>query len=175
MINLIRNALSWHVLLVLALGSSIHAVSFWVGFVLLDIEASSSLMRTWIPLLMTAEYFSLPNWWLLRLLLLLILSYSIAILFTSTSSGDATISELVDFIQEKYEIDIMILSAGNACLYNAFLAGHKSRKNQKVTEVYTQITKNKPSSPNYMVLEINASDEDDVDVQIPTVKFIYNK
>ena len=93
----------------------------------------------------------------------------------SSTPGDATIGELVEHIQNKYEIEIMILSAGNACLYNAFLPGHKARVNQKVTETFTTITKNKPSSPNYMVLEINASDEDDVDVSIPTVKFVYNK
>merc|ERR1719293_480880 len=87
--------------------------------------------------------------------------------------GDATLGELVDHLMDNEQVEVMIMSAGNACLYNAYLPAHKKRLAQKVTDLWEQVTKQKLSpKKTYLVIEVSASDPDDgVDVQIPTVKF----
>merc|ERR1712139_163902 len=87
--------------------------------------------------------------------------------------GDATLGQFVDFLGTDPGVEVMIISVGNACLYNAYLPKHKTRKQQKVTELYEQITGTKISQKrNYLTIEVSACDpEDQVDVAIPTIKF----
>jgi len=88
--------------------------------------------------------------------------------------GDCTLGAFVDHLAgPDIGVEVMILSVGNACIYNAYLPAHKKRLGQKVTELWEQITKQKISpKKNYLTIEVSASDIDDgVDVQIPTVKF----
>lgn len=87
--------------------------------------------------------------------------------------GDITLKEFVDYLMKEVQVEVMIMSAGNACLYNAYLAGHKSRLNEKVSTLWETVTKQKISpKKNYLTIEISASDADDgVDVAIPTIKF----
>lgn len=87
--------------------------------------------------------------------------------------GDATLKEFVDYLVDEQGVEVMIMSAGNACLYNAYLPAHKKRLNEKVTSIWETVTKQKLSpKKTYLVLEVSASDPDDgVDVQIPSIKF----
>jgi len=87
--------------------------------------------------------------------------------------GDATLKEFVDYLTEEQGIEVMIMSAGNACLYNAYLPAHKKRLSEKLSSIYETVTKQKLSpKKTYLVLEVSASDPDDgVDVQIPSIKF----
>mmetsp|Transcript_140086 Transcript_140086/g.349111 ORF Transcript_140086/g.349111 Transcript_140086/m.349111 type:complete len:1038 (+) Transcript_140086:74-3187(+) len=87
--------------------------------------------------------------------------------------GDITLKDFVDYLTNEVGVEVMIMSAGNACLYNAYLPAHKKRLAQKVTELWEQVTKQKLSpKKTYLTIEVSASDADDgVDVQIPTIKF----
>jgi ubiquitin-activating enzyme E1 len=91
--------------------------------------------------------------------------------------GDATLKQFVDYLTDEVGIEVMIMSAGNACLYNAYLPAHKKRLNEKVTAVWETVTKQKLSpKKHYLTIEVSASDPDDgVDVQIPTIKFQFRK
>jgi len=87
--------------------------------------------------------------------------------------GDATLQEFLDFLTEEMSIEVMIMSSGNACLYNAYVPAHKKRLKEKITSIWETITKQQLSpKKTYLTLEVSASDLDDgVDVVIPTVKF----
>jgi len=88
--------------------------------------------------------------------------------------GDLTIKEFTDIIDDQYDCEVLILSAGNACLFNNYLPAHKKRHNQKISELFEQITKTKIlPSKNYLALEINCTDEEGIDVQMPTVKLVF--
>merc|ERR1719221_863889 len=41
--------------------------------------------------------------------------------------GDATLKEFTDYLTKEVGVEVMIISAGNACLYNAYLPAHKKR------------------------------------------------
>eukprot|EP00928_Gymnodinium_smaydae_P037263 TRINITY_DN258_c0_g2_i2.p1 TRINITY_DN258_c0_g2~~TRINITY_DN258_c0_g2_i2.p1 ORF type:complete len:626 (+),score=177.76 TRINITY_DN258_c0_g2_i2:1235-3112(+) len=86
---------------------------------------------------------------------------------------DGTMKQLVDYLETEVGVETMIMSAGNACLYNSFLPAHKKRLAEKVTKIWEDITKQKLSpKTKYLVMEVSASDlEDGVDTQIPTIKF----
>lgn len=87
--------------------------------------------------------------------------------------GDATLKEFVDYLMKEVGVEIMIMSAGNACLYNAYLPAHKKRLAEKVSKLWEDVTKQKLSpKQNYLTIEVSASDPDEgIDVQIPTIKF----
>jgi len=87
--------------------------------------------------------------------------------------GDATLKQFVDHLTDEVGVEVMIMSAGNACLYNAYLPAHKKRLAEKVSTLWETVTKQKISPKvNYLTVEVSASDPDDgVDVQIPTIKF----
>jgi ubiquitin-activating enzyme E1 len=89
--------------------------------------------------------------------------------------GDASLKQFVDYLQDEVGVEVMIMSAGNACLYNAYLPAHKNLLSEKVTTVCETVTKKKLSPKmTYLTIEVSASDPDDgVDVQIPTIKFQY--
>ncbi|CAD7968967.1 unnamed protein product [Amoebophrya sp. A120] len=89
-------------------------------------------------------------------------------------SGDITLKKLIDTIQDRYGCDIVILSSGNACLYNAFLPSHKKRTAEKVTDLFETVTKTKlPAYKKFLAIEVTSTDADDIDVQIPSVKLVY--
>merc|ERR1711920_33555 len=87
--------------------------------------------------------------------------------------GDATLKAFVDYLMKEVGVEVMIISAGNACLYNAYLPAHKKRLGERVTKLWEDITKQRLSPKRaYLTIEVSASDPDDgVDVQIPTIKF----
>jgi len=89
------------------------------------------------------------------------------------NKGDITLREFVDYLQDEEGVEVMIMSAGNACLYNAYLPAHKKRLGERVSKLWEDITKQKLSpKKTYLTIEVSASDPDDgVDIQIPTIKF----
>jgi ubiquitin-activating enzyme E1 len=90
-------------------------------------------------------------------------------------TGLKTLRELSDQLKEKFNVDVMIVCAGNVCIYNKYASAHKKRVDQPVKALYEEITKAPlPAKKKYLALEVSASDiDDDIDVQIPTVKFIF--
>jgi len=91
--------------------------------------------------------------------------------------GDLTLKEFVDYLMNEVNIEVMIMSAGNACLYNAYLPAHRKRLADKVTKVWQDVTKHTiPPNKTYLTIEVSASDPDDgVDVQIPTIKYQFRR
>mmetsp|Transcript_56417 Transcript_56417/g.156170 ORF Transcript_56417/g.156170 Transcript_56417/m.156170 type:complete len:1034 (+) Transcript_56417:90-3191(+) len=87
--------------------------------------------------------------------------------------GDATLKQFVDYLMKDVGVEVMIMSAGNACLYNAYLPAHKKRLTERVSKLWEDVTKSKLSpKTTYLAIEVSASDPDDgIDVQIPTIKF----
>ncbi|SBS98378.1 ubiquitin-activating enzyme E1, putative (Uba1) [Plasmodium ovale curtisi] len=88
---------------------------------------------------------------------------------------NGTIKDLIDYIVGKFSVEVNLISVGNACLYNCYLPAHnKERLNKPIHEVYTKITKQElPADKNYIVVEASCSDQDLVDVLIPSIKFVY--
>jgi ubiquitin-activating enzyme E1 len=87
--------------------------------------------------------------------------------------GDISLKEFVDYLTNEHGVEVMILSAGNACLYNYYLPAHKKRLGEKVTKLWEDITKQKLSpKKTSLTIEVSASDADDgTDVQVPTIKY----
>lgn len=87
--------------------------------------------------------------------------------------GDVTLKEFLDWLTAEVSIEVMIMSSGNACLYNSYIPAHKKRLQEKITTLWETITKQKLSQKKtYLTLEVSASDLDEgIDVVIPTVKF----
>merc|ERR1712151_1166878 len=91
--------------------------------------------------------------------------------------GDVTLKEFNAHLEDKVGVEIMIMSAGNACLYNAYLPAHKKRLATKVTQLWEDITKQKLSPKRTsLTIEVSASDADEgTDVQIPTIKYQFKQ
>lgn len=87
--------------------------------------------------------------------------------------GDVTLKGFTDFLQKEHNLDISIISAGNACLYNSFLPAHKSRLGTKVTQLYEDVAKQQISAKRtHLVLEVSASDADDgIEITMPAIRF----
>ncbi|GAW83634.1 ubiquitin-activating enzyme E1 [Plasmodium gonderi] len=91
------------------------------------------------------------------------------------SIKNGTIKNLIDYLNEQFSIEVNLISVGNACLYNCYLPVHnKERLNKPIHELYMQITKQTLlGDKNYIVVEASCSNQDMVDVLIPSIKFIY--
>jgi ubiquitin-activating enzyme E1 len=89
----------------------------------------------------------------------------------------ATIQEFLDYLTEKHGVETVIISAGNACLYNAYLPTHKARGKRSLVEVYEEIMKvSIPADKQFLPIEVSATDADDgTDVVIPSIKFRVRK
>jgi ubiquitin-activating enzyme E1 len=87
--------------------------------------------------------------------------------------GDATLKQFIDHLRSEVGLEVMIMSAGNACLYNAYTPTHKKRMAEKMTAVWETVTKQKISPKvKYLIIEVSASDaDDDMDVVIPSIKY----
>ena len=88
-----------------------------------------------------------------------------------------TVQEFIDLLTEQHRVEPVIISAGNACLFNAYLPSHKARGAKSLVTVYEEITKMPlPQDKKYLAIEVSASDVDDgVDVVIPSIKFRVRK
>lgn len=93
------------------------------------------------------------------------------------SLGDATLEELLKHLTRDLEIDILILSAGNACLFNSFAPAHKKRRADKVTKLWQDATKQLITPKmSYLILEVSASDtEEGMDVRIPPIRYRFRE
>lgn len=96
---------------------------------------------------------------------------------TPENGKDFTLQELVDYVEEHFNCEIQILSAGNACLYNSFSKKAAERLNKSVVELYEEIGKTKLAAGRTSLgVEITAADlDDDVDVLMPTMKLNFGK
>merc|ERR1719408_869814 len=76
--------------------------------------------------------------------------------------GDVTLDEFLAHLLKEMSIEVMIMSAGNACLYNSYVPAHKKRLNEKVSTLWETVTKQKLSPKvRFLTIEVSASDPDD--------------
>lgn len=70
-----------------------------------------------------------------------------------------------------------MVACGRSALYNAYLPGqkHKPRLNQKVEDVYFEVTKEElPKERYYLVLEVSGETLDDgSDFTMPPIKYCF--
>lgn len=90
---------------------------------------------------------------------------------------DPTLQQFIDFLAQSQQIDVVIVSAGNTCLYNAYMPRHKDRLGRSLIQVYEEVSKTTiPNDKKYITVEVSATDsQDGVDVVIPSIKFRVHK
>jgi len=88
--------------------------------------------------------------------------------------GDGTLGTFIDSLLKDQGVEVVIMSVGNACLYNAFLPAHKKRLKERVGKLWEDATKLKLSpKKTYLTIEVSTSDPDDgIDVLLPTIKYL---
>eukprot|EP01071_Lankesteria_metandrocarpae_P003287 Lankesteria_metandrocarpae@DN2870_c0_g1_i1.p1 len=84
----------------------------------------------------------------------------------------ATLKSVMDYIEKNANVDVTILSIGNTCVYNSFLAKHKERLSRELKGLYESLCKKTlPEGQDYLACEMSCSSRDDqVDVVLPVVK-----
>lgn len=88
---------------------------------------------------------------------------------------NGTIKDFIDYLSKTYNVEVNLVAVGNACLFNSFLPIHnKERLNKPIHELYKSITKTELCNDvNYIVVEASCNDMDQVDVLLPSIKFVY--
>ncbi|ORM40944.1 Ubiquitin-like modifier-activating enzyme 1 [Babesia sp. Xinjiang] len=89
---------------------------------------------------------------------------------------NGTVNNILQAIRDTFNVEAIIISAGNTCIYNSYMPAHnRERRTQRITELLEKLTK-KPLMPScsYLVIEASCTDDDDTDVVIPTIKFGFN-
>ena len=97
---------------------------------------------------------------------------------TTVDKGSLTLQQLIDHLQETIGIEVTLVSAGRFSLYNSYLPGnkHAPRLLAKIEDTYTKISEETiPEGRNWIHLELGGSvkGEDDVDFQVPPIKYIF--
>jgi ubiquitin-activating enzyme E1 len=82
--------------------------------------------------------------------------------------GSITFQQLFAFLEEKYNVEVSLVTAGQYSIYNAYQPGSKmkERLTRKIEEVYNEVSEIKlPASKKQMQLEIGGAckDEEDCD------------
>lgn len=92
--------------------------------------------------------------------------------------GSLTFQGLFDWFKKELKLDLSMVAAGTASLYNAFLPGnrHKDRLNRPIEDVYAEVMKSEwGPKDKYMVLVVAGETEDGGDFTVPTIKYVFRK
>ncbi|CEL98564.1 unnamed protein product [Vitrella brassicaformis CCMP3155] len=89
------------------------------------------------------------------------------------SISNGTLRDLIDYLARHHQVSVMILSVGNACLYNAYLPTHRNRLDKQIVRLWEEISRSTlPPGRTYVAVEASCADSNDqTDVIIPTIKF----
>lgn len=90
--------------------------------------------------------------------------------------GDMILKDFIEYFGKTYGVEVEIISSGVSMLYATFNNSkkNKARLEMKITDVVRQITK-KDIPNNYINLELSLVDEDDNELDYPTVKYVFKK
>jgi len=85
---------------------------------------------------------------------------------------------LFDHLEAEYGIEVTLVSSGKFALYNAYLPNnkHAPRLEMKVEDVWKQVSEEElDANRNWLHIELGGSvkGEDDMDFQMPPVKYVY--
>lgn len=57
--------------------------------------------------------------------------------------GPMTCQQLIDYVQEKYKVEVSIITAGDVSIIQTFLPKNKPRLQQKIEDIYNELSKTK--------------------------------
>ena len=84
-----------------------------------------------------------------------------------------TVKELINYIKEKYEVEVSIITAGNVTIMQTFMPSSKARMEQKIEDIYNANSKVKlDDKTTYLNLEISG-DIGDATALMPMFKYIF--
>ena len=84
-----------------------------------------------------------------------------------------TVKELINYIKEKYEVEVSIITAGNVTIIQTFMPSSKARMEQKIEDIYNANSKVKlDDKTTYLNLEISG-DIGDATALMPMFKYIF--
>ena len=96
-------------------------------------------------------------------------------------TGSKTCQEIFDFLKEKYNINVDILSSGDVILINTVMPSSSKNLNRKLEDIYNEKAKFKLDK-NYMIInivsyiqnvEIEGEKIESASVDIPIIKYIF--
>jgi ubiquitin-activating enzyme E1 len=88
---------------------------------------------------------------------------------------DVTLQEIINYFNEKYNVEVGSITIGQTMLLSPFLSDKKQqeRKNKKVTDVYKEITDQFPASSPVILTIIIDTDDENQDVDMPICKVYF--
>mmetsp|Transcript_32391 Transcript_32391/g.31685 ORF Transcript_32391/g.31685 Transcript_32391/m.31685 type:complete len:92 (+) Transcript_32391:907-1182(+) len=89
-----------------------------------------------------------------------------------------TFQQLFDYMKDKFNVEVSLVSCGQVALFNLYLPGgkHEPRKVREVSEVYKEIATDHPlpTGRKYLALEIAGEViGEGADCSMPTVKYFF--
>ena len=92
-----------------------------------------------------------------------------------TINKSMTCQELIDYIMEKYQVDVSIITAGNTTIIQTFMNNAKTRLNRKIEDIYNEVSKVKLSEDTkYLNLELSG-DIGDATAIMPTFRYVFKQ
>jgi ubiquitin-activating enzyme E1 len=86
--------------------------------------------------------------------------------------GPMTIRQFINYIQEKYAVDVSIITSNQITLIQTFMKSNLTRLDLKIEDVYVQHSKQELSDAiRYLVLEVSADTLDGVTALLPLVQY----
>lgn len=87
-------------------------------------------------------------------------------------NGSMTIRQFIDFMQEKYQVDVSIITSNNITLIQTYMKSNQDRLDKKIEDVYMHNSKQllHDAIP-YMVLEVSADTVDGATALMPLVQY----
>ena len=84
-----------------------------------------------------------------------------------------TCQELIDYIMEKYQVEVSIITAGNTTIIQTFMGNAKTRLNRKIEDIYNEVSKVKLcEDTKYLNLELSG-DIGDATAIMPTFRYVF--
>eukprot|EP01118_Nematostelium_gracile_P004901 TRINITY_DN1583_c0_g1_i2.p1 TRINITY_DN1583_c0_g1~~TRINITY_DN1583_c0_g1_i2.p1 ORF type:complete len:572 (+),score=188.51 TRINITY_DN1583_c0_g1_i2:717-2432(+) len=93
--------------------------------------------------------------------------------------GEMTLKQFMDYFKDKHNLEVTMISSGVAVIYAFFFGKDKlnERLNKPLSEVVSMVTKTEiPPSKKHLTFEICVNRiEDDEEVDVPYVKYVFRK
>jgi ubiquitin-activating enzyme E1 len=91
--------------------------------------------------------------------------------------GPMNFKQLFDYLKEKFNVEITLVSSGKVALYNGYLPGNKHavRLPRNIEDVYREISEDPiPEGRRYLALELGGEEiTEGCDFSMPTVKYYF--